>query len=107
MTQTQKTRRQMLEEFVAANPGDAFGRYGLAMECSTSGDADAAIAHFRRLLEQHPQYVSGYHQLGLLLARLGRNDEARQTLDQGAQVAERAGNSHARDEMQDALRELD
>src|SRR6266571_4884679 len=33
MSQPAKTRRQKLEEFVAAKPGDAFSRYGLAMEC--------------------------------------------------------------------------
>ncbi len=43
LTQPQKkTRRQMLEEFVTAKPGDAFARYGLAMECVNSGDAPAA-----------------------------------------------------------------
>ena len=58
MTQQQKTRRQMLEEFAAANPRDAFARYGLAMECAKSGDTDAAIEHFRKLLADHPDYVT-------------------------------------------------
>src|SRR5258706_390827 len=42
MTDQKKTRRQMLEEFVAGKPDDAFSRYGLAMECMNSGDAAAA-----------------------------------------------------------------
>src|ERR1700730_13503752 len=54
MTQPQKkTRRQMLEEFVAAKPNDAFARYGLAMECANSGDASAADQQFKMLLGAH------------------------------------------------------
>ena len=34
MPDQKKTRRQMLEEFVANKPDDAFSRYGLAMELS-------------------------------------------------------------------------
>jgi cytochrome c-type biogenesis protein CcmH/NrfG len=51
MTDQKKTRRQMLEEFVAKKPDDAFSRYGLAMECMNSGDPAAADTHFRTLLE--------------------------------------------------------
>ena len=70
MTQPQKkTRRQMLEEFVAAKPNDAFARYGLAMECANSGDAAAADEHFKTLLGSHPDYVAAYFQYGQFLAR--------------------------------------
>src|ERR1035438_2314557 len=63
MTQPQKkTRRQMLEEFVAAKPNDAFARYGLAMDCANSGDSAAADEHFKALLGSHPEYVAGYFQ---------------------------------------------
>jgi len=104
MTQPQKkTRRQMLEEFVAAKPNDAFARYGLALECVKLGDDPAATVHFQKLLETHPEYVAGYFQFGQLLARLGRLDEARKLLSDGIIVAQRSGDMHARDEMQAAL----
>jgi len=106
MTQPQKTRRQMLEEFAAAHPDDAFVRYGLALECSKSGDDDAAIGHFRKLLAEHPDYVAGYQQLGQLLARLARSEEANQVFTAGIGVAQRVGNDHARSEMEAALGEL-
>ncbi len=106
MTQPQKTRRQMLEEFAVAHPDDAFARYGLALECSKSGDHDAAIEHFRKLLAEHPDYVAGYQQLGQLLARLARSEEAKQVFTAGMGVAQRVGNEHARSEMEAALGEL-
>ncbi len=106
MTQPQKTRRQMLEEFVAAHSQDAFALYGLAVECANSGDHDAAIEHFRRLLAAHPEYVVGYFQYGQLLARLTRNEEARQILSAGIAAAQRVGDQHASTEMQAALENL-
>ena len=57
MSDQKKTRRQMLEEFVAKQPGDAFTRYGLAMECMNAGDAAAADTHFRALLQNNADYV--------------------------------------------------
>lgn len=106
MPQTEKTRRAMLEDFVAANPADAFARYGLAMECAGSGDNEAAMQHYRELLAQHPGYVAGYFQLGQLLARLARNDEARKILGAGMEAATKARDMHARDEMEAFLRDL-
>ncbi len=97
------SRRQKLEEFVAKNPGDAFARYGLAMECVNSGETEAAEEHFRALLKVNPDYVAGYFHFGQLLMRLKRNDEAREVLSNGVAVAQRAGNPHAAEEMRAAL----
>ena len=106
MSQTTKSRREALEGFVRANPNDAFARYGLALECAKLGDDAAAEDHFRQLIAAHPGYVAGYFQFGQLLARTGNIPEARQTLTAGVRVAEKAGDAHARDEMQAALTAL-
>ena len=107
MTQPQKkTRRQMLEEFVAAKPNDAFARYGLAMECANAGDPDAADHQFKTLLGAHPDYVAAYFQYGQFLARAGRAEEARSALTAGIATARRTGDDHARSEMEAALAEL-
>jgi hypothetical protein len=107
MTQPQKkSRRQMLEEFVAAKPNDAFALYGLAMECANTGDAAAADLHFKSLIGSHPDYVAAYFQYGQFLARSGRADEARSALTTGIATARRTGDDHARSEMEGALAEL-
>jgi len=103
MPQTRKSRREMLEEFVAEKPSDAFARYGLALECVKLGDDQSAAHHFQTLLETHPDYVAGYFQFGQLLSRLGKHAEARKLLSDGIIVAQKAGDMHARDEMQAAL----
>jgi tetratricopeptide (TPR) repeat protein len=107
MTQPQKkSRRQMLEEFSAAHPNDAFSLYGLAMECANQGDHAAATENFQKLLAAHPDYVTGYFQYGQLLAQQSKIEEARQTLGQGIAVARRTGDQHAASEMESALAQL-
>lgn len=106
MTQTRKSRREMLEQFVTQKPGDAFARYGLAMECAKEGDHHAATEHFEKLLHNDPNYVAGYFQFAQLLARLGHLEDARRLLSDGIVVAQKAGDMHARDEMQSALNSL-
>lgn len=101
-----KTRRQMLEEFVAQKPDDAFSRYGLALECMNSGDSAAADLHFSALLEGNPGYVPAYLMYGQLLARESRREEARRILSNGIEEATKAGNQHARSEMEALLNDL-
>lgn len=106
MTDQKKTRRQLLEEFVAQKPGDAFSRYGLAMECMNSGDAAAAIQHFESLLERNASYIPAYLMYAQLLARESRTAEAQQILSTGIAAATKAGNEHARSEMQTLLEDI-
>lgn len=96
----------MLEEFVARNPADAFGRYGLAMECMKTGDNSAAEENFKKLIAGHSDYVAAYFQYGQMLAKMGRIDDARKTLTQGVSQATETGEEHARSELQAALDEL-
>lgn len=103
MTQPQKSRREVLEQFVAQKPGDAFARYGLALECAKLGDDDAAATHFQKLIDENPQYVAGYFQFGRFLGRVGRIDEARKVLSDGIVMAAKTGDAHARGEMEAAL----
>jgi tetratricopeptide (TPR) repeat protein len=93
----------MLEEFLAANPSDAFARYGLALECVKDGNDAAAEEHFRRLLSAHPDYLYGYFHYGQLLLRLARGDEAQTTFRQGIEAARKAKNAHALSELETAL----
>jgi tetratricopeptide (TPR) repeat protein len=103
MPPTQKTRREVLEQFVVDKPTDAFARYGLALECTKSGDDEAATGHFEKLLESNPSYVAGYFQFGQHLSRIGKTEQARKLLSEGILVAQNAGDMHARDEMQALL----
>ena len=106
MNEQNKTRRQKLEQFLAANPNDAFTRYGIALECIKEGDLPAAESHFQSLLKANPDYVPGYQMYAQTLAQNHRADEARSILTRGIQAAIRAGNAHARSEMEGLLDSL-
>src|SRR5260370_41119576 len=106
MTDQKKTRRQMLEEFVAKKPDDAFSRYGLAMECMNSGDPAAAVTHFQSLLERHADYVPAYLMYGQLLARESRTAEAKQILLTGIAAAAKKGDQNPGPQMQPLLAEI-
>jgi thioredoxin-like negative regulator of GroEL len=106
MTEQKKTRREMLEEFVAKKPDDAFSRYGLAMECMNSGDPAAADTHFRALLERNADYIPAYLMFGQFLARESRAEEAKQVLATGITAADKKRDDHARSEMETLLAEL-
>jgi predicted Zn-dependent protease len=97
----------MLTEILTQNPGDAFARYGLAMEHANQGQTDIALTEFDRLLSTHPDYTAGYFMAAQTLVKAGRTDEAKARLAQGIASAHRTGNQHALGEMQALLEELE
>src|SRR5215467_1342891 len=99
-------RLQMLTEFLQQNTGDAFARYGLAMEYSKAGQTEEALAEFKQLQELHPDYTNGYYTAAQTLERNGRTAEARTMLERGIEAAKRTGNKHALSEMAGMLEEI-
>ena len=96
----------MLTEILTSNPGDAFARYGLAMEYSKSGDVERALTEFQTLLEKNPDYTPGYFMAAQTLASASRTEEAKRMLIDGIASARRTGNQHAQSEMTAMLEEL-
>jgi len=92
-------RIAMLAEILAANPEDAFARYGLAMEYSNAGKIEEALQEFKTLLEKNPDYTPGYFMAAQTLEKAGRIDEAKKILVDGISSARRTGNAHAQSEM--------
>ena len=100
------SRLNILLQFLEQNPGDAFARYGLAMEYSRLGRTEPALEQYRKLLELHPDYTNGYFMAAQTLERAGRSTEAKTMLEAGIAAAKRAGNQHALREMSAMLDEL-
>jgi predicted Zn-dependent protease len=99
-------RLDMLKQLVDEHPTEPMPRYGLAVELANQGQVDEALQQFAKLLEQHPNYTAGYQMSAQTLLRAGRNDEARQLLQDGIASARRERNSKAEGEMQGMLEEL-
>jgi predicted Zn-dependent protease len=99
-------RVAMLKEILEQSPGDAFARYGLALEYANSGNVEEALREFKTLIEKNPDYVPAYQMAGQTLNAAGRTDEARTMLENGIAVATRTGNQHARSEMEMMVQDL-
>jgi len=99
-------RVALLIEVLSQNPTDAFARYGLAMEYSTSAEVERALEEFGKLLATHPDYTAGYFMAAQTLAKADRAEEARKMLTDGIASARKTGNGHAQAEMEAMLAEL-
>jgi tetratricopeptide (TPR) repeat protein len=98
-------RLAALQAFLREDPADPFTRFALASEHLKRGDADAALAYFEALRRDRPDYVGTYYHLGKLYAALGRTADAIAAYRAGVAEAARAGDVHARAELQSALME--
>jgi thioredoxin-like negative regulator of GroEL len=101
-------RMRQIEAMLAEDPGDAFLRYGLAMEHASQGDDESAAKVLAELiaLKADDPYVPAYLQAGQVLARLGREPQAADVLRAGIAAAGRVGTPealHALGEMQGLL----
>lgn len=103
---TQPSRRQRIEQMLAAQPEDEFLRYSLAMELRKEGRHKESLQWFERLMQQETPYVPAFHMAGQMLAEIGRDDQARGVLQQGIQHAQQQGNLHAAEEMSELLASL-
>jgi predicted Zn-dependent protease len=95
-----------LTEILAADPTNAFARYGLAMEHISQGNTDTALTEFTTLIQHSPDYVPAYQMSAQTLVKLGRTDEAATRLHEGIAAAQRTNNAHAASEMQALLDDL-
>jgi len=77
------------------------------MELASQGETSLAIAEFDQLLANDPDYTAGYFMSAQTLAGAGRKTQAIERLKAGVACAARSGNSHALNEMQTMLGEME
>jgi thioredoxin-like negative regulator of GroEL len=101
----EKSRRRLaIEEALAADPGDPFLRYGLAVQCLRDGDTEEGRTRLRALIAEDPaSHVAAFQQLGQSLVESGEEDQARDVLARGIARAEAGGDRHAASEMRALL----
>ncbi len=99
-------RINKLKVFLEKQPGDSFLQHALALEYIKIDDDGAARILFETLLENDPGYVGSYYHLGRLLERVGENEKAITTYENGIAAAKVAGDNHAKNELQMALDDL-
>jgi tetratricopeptide (TPR) repeat protein len=104
---TPEQRLEAFRKMVEQRPEEPFARYSLAMSCRSLGRAAEAALEFQELLRRTPDYVPAYLMLGQVLEGLGRAAEAAQVYRSGIAAATRKNESHARNELGQALEVLE
>jgi Tfp pilus assembly protein PilF len=100
-------RIDKLKAYLEKDPGDSFLRHALGLEYVKLGEEEKAKNAFETVVANDPTYVGTYYHLAKLLEKLGDNDGAMKTYEQGIAVAKAAGDIHARNELQMALDDLE
>ena len=101
------SRIDSLKKLLEENPNDSFTRYAIALEYSSLGKPETAITYLKETIERDANYLPVYRQLGQILARLNRTEEAKPIYRKGIEVAEATGDAHAKEEMTEELEELE
>jgi len=100
------SRIEMLQAFIQQRPDDPFPQYGLALEYKNAGMFSEAESVFAHLMEQHPTYTAAYLHAGNNAMELGLPDAARTIYQRGIEACVKAGDAHARGELEGALASL-
>ena len=101
-----KTRKEMLEEFLAADPNDSFSRYALALELEKQQRIDEAIVQLQELITRDADYVAAYYHLGRMLAKAHNEPAALDIYRRGLDVATKVNDQKTRNEIQEAIEML-
>jgi tetratricopeptide (TPR) repeat protein len=99
-------RIAQFRKMASDDPDNELGHYRLGQLLMEDGQHEEAIHCFRRTLELSPQFSKVYQLLGASLSKLGRRDEAVQTLREGFAVADQRGDNIPRDEIAKLLVQL-
>lgn len=102
----EKTRLEEFKELVELEPNDTFCRYALGMEYMGASEFDEAVHHFQEVIRLDPLYSAAYFQAAIASHKAEHIDQAKEFLNRGIEVAEKKGDWHARDEMKEALENL-
>ena len=100
-------RIQKLQTMLTVDPNDTFVRYALAMEYNGINDPSSAIEILETLVGLDPKYVPAYHQLGIILGRLNKTQEAKKYYRKGIDIATESGEVKAEKEMREELEDLE
>jgi tetratricopeptide (TPR) repeat protein len=100
------SRIELLKTFIAQRPTDPFPQYGLALEHKNAGQLAEAWDVFAALMEKHPGYTAAYLHAGNTAVALGRVEDARAVYARGLEACAKAGDTHARGELEGALAAL-
>ena len=94
-------RLEQLQKLFEADPADADLPYMIALEHGKAGDTDEAIAWLDKTIALNAHYHYAYFQKAKLFDEDGEINQAVAVLDQGIELATKAGDTKALGELQE------
>lgn len=88
---------------LAAEPGDEFLQYAIAVEYFAAGKTEKAVEGLEKLLQQNPQYLAAYYQLGKCHETQTDTEKAKTIYAAGIEVAQKQGKTKTLNELREAL----
>jgi tetratricopeptide (TPR) repeat protein len=102
-----KAAEAKLDAWLAAHPADARALFDAGYVADAQNRLEAAAGLYRRAVEANPQSFEAHAELGMLLARLGKLDEARTELAAATQLDPGEAGPGAKARAWRALAEID
>jgi tetratricopeptide (TPR) repeat protein len=99
-------RLESLLNFLEQDPEDTFTLYAIALEYSARKDTEKSIFYFESVIKIDPNYLAAYQQLGHILAVSDKKAEAIDIYNRGIEVAKKAGDRHAENNLRNMVEEL-
>ncbi len=96
-------RLELIAEMLEKNPNDTFLNYAAALEYKKDKDPAKAKKLLNRIMEQDPEYLATYYQLGKLLEEEGKNEKAIEVYRKGHKLAKEKNDVKAVGELSEAL----
>lgn len=98
---------KQLEDMLAKGRDSAMLRFTLGKHYLDQEESAQAIAHLAECVKQDPGYSAAWNLLGKAQQQAGDLDAARQTWEQGLEVAEKKGDVQTSKVMKVSLKRLD
>jgi len=106
MSENNREKIKRLVTFIKRNPSDSFSKFALALELLKQEEIQKARILFESIRESDPGYVGVYYHLGKLYERIGWNNKAKNTFEEGIKVAGQKQEERTQSELQEALDQL-
>jgi len=100
-------RLDLIAEMLEKNPDDTFLNYAAALEHKKNKEIKKSIKIFKKIIQNDPEYLPTYYQLGKLLEETGKTDAAIEVYKEGSVLAKKKNDIKAMGELSEALLILD
>ncbi|MEI7906139.1 MAG: tetratricopeptide repeat protein [Bacteroidota bacterium] len=100
-------RIEKLKELIAKDPTDSFSQYALALEYNGINEPLTAIEILEELLKRDENYLPAYQQLGQMLGKLNKTQEAKQIYRKGMDLAVIQNDEKTAKEIREELEEIE